>query len=119
MPNLTDAEQYFDTFVLHTEAWDEADETMRIKALNQAEKDLSEFLGDIDFEIPVEAIYEQALWILCMDDAIQKAELGVTSVSVDGVSVSMAKAPPRISPRAVQKIEYETGYNPYDLWTVI
>jgi len=121
MPSLTDAQQYFDTYVLHSEAWDEADDTMRTKALNQAERDLYEYFAD-DFDaetnpLPDEAIYEQALWLLRIDDALQKAEMGVTNLTVEGISISMASPPPKISPKALQKID--NGYGPNEFWTVI
>lgn len=121
MPSLTDAQQYFDTYVLHSEAWDEADDTMRIKALNQAERDLYEYFAD-DFDaetnpLPDEAIYEQALWLLRIDEALQKAEMGVTNLTVEGISISMYSAPPKISPKALQKID--NGYGTNEFWTVI
>jgi len=119
---LTDAQQYFDTYVLHSEAWDEADETRQTKALNQAEKDLYEYFTDFDMvenPLPDEAIYEQALWLLRIDEALQKAEMGVTNITVEGISISVSSPPPKISPKAIQKVEFATGYNPNELWTVI
>jgi hypothetical protein len=118
---VADAKTYFDTYVLHSDAWDEADVTKQTKALNQAEKDLYEVFTDYNIDdptkqLPKEAVYEQALWLLRIDDALQKAEMGVKNLTVEGISISMSYAPPRIGPRVRQKINgsaMDAG------WTVI
>ena len=121
---ITDAQAYFDTYVLHSEPWDEADDIRKTKALNQAEKDLYEYFTDYDIndpekQLPNEAIFEQALWLLRIDDAIQKAEMGVKNVNVEGISITVNSPPPKIGPRVLQKIAYATGSNPDAIWTVI
>jgi hypothetical protein len=118
---LAEAQAYFDSYVLHSEAWDEATTTQQTKALNQAEKDLYEVftsydINDVTKQLPNEAIFEQALWLLRIDDAMQQAEMGVRSVSVEGISISMTSPPPRISPRARFKINGSAGDAG---WTVI
>jgi hypothetical protein len=121
---LADANTYFGTYVLHSDAWDEATDSVKQKALNQAEKDLYEVFTDYDIndpekQLPNEAIYEQALWLLRIDDALQKAEMGVKNLTVEGVSISMSSAPPRIGPRVRQKIAAANGGSPDAMWTVI
>jgi hypothetical protein len=118
---LAEAQAYFDSYVLHSEAWDEATTTQQTKALNQAEKDLYEVFTDYDIndvtkQLPNEAIFEQALWLLRIDDALQQAEMGVRSVSVEGISISISSPPPRIAPKARIKIN---GSAADAGWTVI
>ena len=107
--SVEDAQTYFDTYVLHTDAWDEATETEHTKSLNQAENDLYEFFSEKfnqkDSPLPDEAIFEQALWLLRIDDALQRAEMGVRNLSVDGINITVASSPPKVGPRAIRKIE--------------
>ncbi|OYD08542.1 hypothetical protein [Paludifilum halophilum] len=123
--NIEDAVSYFDTEVLHSGAWDEADDALRQKALNNAERILYRTYGktyDIDDSskwMPEEAVYEQALWMLRQDDAVQKTELGQVGVSVSGISVQMAGKPQYIAPEARRIIAEDGGSSPRSKWTVI
>lgn len=78
--------------IYHSKVWDNSTETLRKKAINQAERTLKRLLPTIytaDSSIPVEHIAEQTLWTMKIDDTFQRAELGATSLSVDGVSISV------------------------------
>ncbi|MCS1350318.1 hypothetical protein [Mechercharimyces sp. CAU 1602] len=124
--SLTDAKAYFDVEVLHSDAWDEVDDTKRQKALNNAERILYRYysssydIDDEDNRMPVEAVYEQALWMLRKDDAIQKAELGVLQVSVEGVSVlTKGAGTDDIAPEVKKIIAHDSGASRRSTWTVI
>jgi hypothetical protein len=123
--NLTDAKSYFDTEVLHSGAWDEADDATRQKALNNAERILyrhfskSYDINNSEKWMPAEAIYEQALWMLRQDDTIQKAELGQAGVSVSGISVQMRGKADYIAPEARRIIAQDLGTSVRARWTVI
>lgn len=125
--NVADANTYFNENVLHSEPWDKANDTTKQKALNNAEivlyrefRDLYD-VNDPDNQIPVEAIYEQALWMLRQDDTIQKAEMGVTGISVSGISVQSKGVPVQyIAPEAsriISEDQSNRGNTSYDGWS--
>lgn len=121
---LEDAKTYFETEVLHSGPWDEADDATRQKALNNAERILYRHFSSYDINdeskwMPAEAIYEQALWMLRQDDAIQKAEMGVAGVSVAGISVQMRGKADYIAPEARRIIAADKGGSVRRRWTVI
>ncbi|MBA4542893.1 hypothetical protein H1164_08260 [Thermoactinomyces daqus] len=122
--SLTDANAYFDENVLHSQPWDQADDTVKQKALNNAEIVLyREFRGLYDIsnpvnQIPLPAIYEQALWMLRQDDTILKAEMGVTGIGVSGISIQTKGVPVQyIAPEASRIIaedQSNRGNTSYD-----
>ena len=122
--NLEDAKAYFETEVLHSGPWDEVDDATRQKALNNAERILYRYFSsyDIDDEsnrMPAEAVYEQALWMLRQDEAVQKAEMGLAGTSVAGISVQMRGKADYIAPEARRIIAADKGGSVRRRWTVI
>lgn len=116
--NLNDANTYFDNEVLHNDEWVKADDATRQRALNQAERVLyREFRDVYDIvdptkQIPVNAIYEQALWMLRQNSTIRKSEFGVTGVSVSGIQVqTKGTSPSLIAPEAMKIIEEDIDMN--------
>lgn len=86
MVNIQDADTYFST-VLHNSEWVEADDNTKARALATAEQNLQRVVKK-GFVIPNEAIFEQAIMLLRMDDSFLKAQLGQTQASVSGISIS-------------------------------
>lgn len=106
--NVDLAEEYFGTNVLFTDEWDSAEYSKKDKALNNAENQLYRYYSSYDItdttkQIPATAIYEQALWLLRLDESIRKAEQGVRQISVSGVTIAIDRAPDYIAPE-VRKI---------------
>lgn len=100
--SVENGDLYFSA-LLHHEAWVEADAGTKQRALHTAEQHLYRLYRTYNPDtrpLPDEAVYEQALWLLRMDDATRRAEMGVRSMSASGVSVS-AERPDSIAPQAV------------------
>lgn len=100
---VTEAETYFSTEVLWTDEWEGATATLKEKALTNAENQLYRYytnydITDTENQIPANAIFEQALWLLRLDDSIRKAEQGVKQISVSGVTISLDRATSYIAP---------------------
>jgi hypothetical protein len=113
--NVTEADAYFATEVLYTEEWDNADLTIKEKALTEAERRLYRHfakwydLTDPEKMMPAEAIFEQALWMLRLESA-RTAETGVTQVGVSGLSITYkSKGPDYIAPEARRVINEDQG----------
>lgn len=89
--------------VYHSKLFDNATDLQRKKAVNQAINTLLKHLPDVykgrdKDTLPVEDVAEQALWIMKLDDSFQRAELGATMITVDGVSVMLREMDRTISP---------------------
>lgn len=100
--SVANADAYFMSKVLHKEEWTQADEQTRQVALNNAQMNLLRIYkqyNDTDRPLPDEAVFEQALWLLRIDDSIRKAEQGVQTVSVSGISVSVNRVDLSVAPQ--------------------
>jgi hypothetical protein len=101
MATVQNADTYFQEEVLLNEAWVNADQDMKSRALKNAENMLYRYFKRFNREtkpVPDVAIYEQAYFILLIDETIQKSALGVKQVSVSGLSISVDAPKYPISP---------------------
>lgn len=80
---------YVDETVVQSYIWDSATDKLKTKAVNRAEMVLTTVLGDIVEVFPVEVVAEQAVWLLKIDDTVERAEQGIVSVMVDGTMISI------------------------------
>lgn len=96
---------YIDENVLHSQLFDNASKTVRSKAVNQAQKMLTRYLDvyEEEYPVPVEDVAEQVIWLLKMDDTMQRVEMGATSISVDGISISFEKKDRSLAPAVMAK----------------
>lgn len=96
---------YIDENVLHSKLFDTATDVDRKKAVNQASNTLIRYMSDT-YEskeaIPVEDIAEQVLWLLRIDDSLQRAEMGTTSIDIDGMSINMTEMDRTIAPNLLK-----------------
>lgn len=92
--------QYIEDTVIQSFVWDNADIKLRKKAVRRAELTLRNILFDVfgTEEIPVEILGEQAVWILKLDDTIERAELGMKNVWVDGTMITVSDKDNSICP---------------------
>ena len=108
MYTYEEAVTYFDTEVLHNQAWLEADENTRKRALKNAENELYTNFSVYNPEtkpLPNNAVFEQALWLLRQDTNIQQAEMGVTNVNLSGeISISFSGGKSKIAPNVLSII---------------
>lgn len=86
MVTVQDADMYFSE-VLHNSEWVESAEDMKHRALKTAERQLTRLVKK-DFVLPVEAICEQAITLLRVDETFFQAQLGTKQTSISGISVS-------------------------------
>ncbi|MDF2612546.1 MAG: hypothetical protein K0S71_332 [Clostridia bacterium] len=111
MINVNDVSQYITENILRSEAWDNADSATRIKTVNNADRLLKILLSDYySSEVPTEDIANQALWMLKLDDMVERSEQGVSSLSVEGISVQLEDIERTIAPLILKS----KGINPKD-----
>lgn len=108
-----EAVTYFATEVLHNQAWVEATEDVRNRALKSAENELYEtyrrYKKDTN-PLPNKAVFEQALWLLRKDDNVLRAELGVTNVNLAGaIQMTVSGNSPKISPLVTKMLGRRKG----------
>lgn len=98
---VTNADTYFQNEVLHNDLWLELDEPTKARALKNAENMLYRYYKTfeaVENPLPDNVVYEQAYFLLLVDETIQKASLGVRSVSVSGISITVDAPSYPISP---------------------
>lgn len=112
MIDLETANNYFSTEVLHTQEWDDATDEQRQRALKQAENQLYRIYKNYDpvnKPLPDIAVFEQALWLLRIDENVRRAEQGVTSISISGINISLSRVNLSIAPAVFQIIGRRIG----------
>jgi hypothetical protein len=100
---VADANTYFETNVLHCAEWGESDDATKQRALNNAANQLYRLYRTYNpatKPVPDVAIFEQALWLLRVDDSIMKAQYGVKSVTVAGIGVAVEDIGRYVCPEA-------------------
>ncbi|MEH7117209.1 hypothetical protein V7128_07275 [Neobacillus vireti] len=102
MLTVTEVNQYIAENILHSKLWDASSPEVQLKAVNQAQNTLLRYLPDVYKEgevIPVEDVAEQVLWLLKLDDSMQRAEMGTLMITVDGIQVQLKDMDRTISPK--------------------
>jgi hypothetical protein len=99
---------YITESILKNELFIKATEEVKTRAVKEAEQQLRNFYGK-KVELPIEAIAYQTLWLLRVDDSIQKAEQGVTSISLNGISISTSSPRPIVAPEVFQILGRRVG----------
>jgi hypothetical protein len=98
--DLTGAKQYFSNR-LNSQAWDNASEEDKQKAISTANMQLDSFRFKVDNTRFNYAIYEQAIWLLQGDKRAELQQSGVTSMTMSKLSESYsARQDPFIAPQA-------------------
>lgn len=105
--DIVSADKYFSESVLHNDAWISSDTDSKQRALSNASNILSRHYRNRD--IPDEAVFEQALWLMKISEARKQAEQGVVSYSVDGISVSLSQVDRSIAQPVLQIMGRRVG----------
>ena len=101
--NLVD--NYILNNILQSKLWDSATLLVKGKAVNNAIRVLKTVLNKQYKDIPpIEHIAEQAIWLLKMDDSFQRMQLGATSITCDGVTISFKEKDNSIAPYVLQAL---------------
>lgn len=107
-----DVKAYINENILHSEEFDNADETKQRKAVNNAEKllySLYKRYNPNTNPLPIEAIAYQAVYLLRKDDSTIRAENGTTSVSIDGIGLTYAQVNRTVSPDVIRILGRRIG----------
>lgn len=81
---------FIDEEIYQSKVWDKAEPRYQQKAIRHAERTLKRLLPNIYGEgVPVEHLAEQTVWLMKIDDTFQRAELGATNITLDGMSISI------------------------------
>lgn len=108
---LIEIGNYIDDNILQSSVWDKADAKTRKKALNNATKILNTFLKKYyPTEIPVDHLAEQVIWMLKIDDTLQRSELGITYIQVDGISMNVSNIDRTICPYIMKSFNLPPGF---------
>lgn len=105
--DLINANAYFETFVIDNTAWNSADEATKNRAIANASRMIERHYRKAT--IPDEAVYEQALWLLKLSEARKHSEQGVTSYSIDGISVSLSQVDRTFAPSVISILGRKVG----------
>lgn len=98
---LEQVTQYIEESILHSKLFDNASDQQKNKAVNQAISTLLRYLPAVyksRESLPVEDVVEQVLWLLKLDDMMQRAEMGATMITVEGVQVQLKDMDRTIAP---------------------
>lgn len=98
--DLVEVSKYVNNYVLQSYIWDNSDVKVRTKAINRAKLTINTLLADvfINREIPIHILGEQAMWVMKLDDTIERAELGMKNVWVDGTMITVNERDNSICP---------------------
>lgn len=112
MEKLRAVNEFISDNILHSAVWDSAGELQRKKAVNQSERMLKRFFPKIYIdEVPIEHLAEQSIWILKIDDMFQRAEMGVSSISIDGISMNINAKDRSVCPFIMEELHLSEGWN--------
>ena len=106
---LIEVDSYIKENTLQSKVWDEADDEIKIKAVNNAERILLKLLP-IQFQsgVPIDDLSEQIIWMLKIDDTFQRAELGASAISIDGLSINIDSLDRSIAPYIIRSYKIST-----------
>ena len=108
---LVEVGKYIDENILQSAVWDNADDRVRQKAINNATRILTMHLNKFYKDgIPVEHLAEQSIWMLKIDDSLQRAEMGITYIQVDGISMNISEMDRTICPFIYRALNLPKGY---------
>ena len=113
---LTDADTYFNTYVLNNDEWVNAATDKKNRALQQAQAQLYSIYQKYSLDattnkplLPDKAVFEQALWLLRIDDSIRRSEQGVRAISVNGITITLDKAYKTVAPEVIEILGRRIG----------
>lgn len=112
MVDIQTADLYFQTEVFLNDSWVNATDEQKGRALKNAENQLYRYFSEFNPNtrpLPDQAVFEQAYFLMLVDETIQKSALGVKQVSVGGVSISVNSSSYPLSPEVSLIIKQHTG----------
>lgn len=92
---------FVDEYVLHSELYDKATDVQKAKAVKQSILTLEDHLTKDN--ITLRDVAEQAVFLFKLDSTIQRAELGVNYVMVDGVQLTIKEKDRTLAPSIMKR----------------
>lgn len=102
-----DVTAYIEESVYHSSIWDEAEETLRRKAVNNCIALLTSILADkysVEADIPVDILAHQTVWFMRIDDTFLRAEMGASYIQMSGVMINIKDKDRSIAPYVMDKL---------------
>ena len=99
-------DSYIQENILNSEVYDSATVERRLKAFNQSQTTLSDFIKPE--KITVRDVAEQVVFLFMIDHTIQRAELGVTFVTVDGIQMTINDRDRVLAPSIMRRYHIRT-----------
>ncbi|MEY8748949.1 hypothetical protein [Alkalicoccobacillus gibsonii] len=112
MTVVEEVKEHIELNVFHSQLWDALDSGNQVKVVNQASNQLLNYYGQYDADenpLPVPAIVEQVLWVLMIDDSMKRADMGVTSINVSGMTLNVSQRDRSISPEVLRMLGRRVG----------
>lgn len=110
-----DVKSYIDESIFHSDSFDVLDDDKKRKAVNNAESILYHMYKSYKPEknpLPIEAIAYQTMWILAKDETFTKADMGLASQSIEGMTQTFANRDKTVSPEVKRILKKRVGtYN--------
>ncbi|RST95375.1 hypothetical protein CBF36_03835 [Vagococcus bubulae] len=106
MIKVNHVESYITDNVLHSKQWDMSSEDVKTKAVNNSIAKLKQILKpeiEQGYELEIEDVALQAVWMLKVDDSFQRAEMGATYIAVDGIMLMFSGKDNTLSPDIANK----------------
>ena len=104
--------EFINNNIFHSKEFDVLTEEQKVKAINNAKTTLYSFYTDYDEEkkpLPINVIALQTVWTVRKDESILKSELGVSSQSIEGLSISYRNTPEIIAPEVKHLFKKRVG----------
>lgn len=101
MYGITEVTGYIAKNILHSELYDTATDDRRSRAVNQAVLTLQDHITEED--LALRDVAEQVLFLFKLDSTIQRAELGVNYVMVDGVQLTISEKDRTLAPSIMKR----------------
>src|SRR5699024_4207393 len=92
---------FIDEHILHSEVFDNATEKQKKKAFNQSLMTLPDFIKEEN--ITVRDVTVQMMCLFKLDATIQRADLGVTCITVDGVQMTIDDSERVLAPSIMRR----------------
>ena len=112
MTVVQEVKEHIELNVFHSQLWDSLDSDNRTKVVNQASNQLYNHYGRYNVDenpLPIPAIVEQVLWVLMIDDSMKRADMGVTSINVSGMTLNVSQRDRSIAPEVLVMLGRRVG----------
>lgn len=94
---------HIDTYILNSSVYDSATDVLKLKAYNQAKLMLPDFIS-LE-KLTVRDVADQVVFLFMIDSTIQRADLGVKFITVDGIQMTIDDKERTLAPSIMRRHE--------------